>query len=179
MESAPLGTTFVNMEKQIGYTIKNKKLPMDLSLLTPHQSTTAKEARKKGELVYKTRPFIRGIVKLMKTKSMKALERSQMKCAEDWTCMAIYSKLYSDLNSSYLHVHGKPIPDDIAAFSIHAIMTRKEYRTAAMGVLKSRVRHRDVHKRLGDAAKCFQPKSEKLTDMASPEEMPVNIACES
>lgn len=89
--------------------------------------------RKKGDVIYKTRPFIKNIIDLMKTPSMIALQ-DHLKSNGDWKCLAMYAKLYSDLNTFFVKTHGKELDHNIAAFMIHHIMTDRKYRTVVVKI---------------------------------------------
>ena len=85
----------------------------------------------------KTRPFIAGVVGVMNTCPMAAM-LSQFKCAADWKVFGMYCKLYADLDAYFVKTYGHSVPADVAAFTIHSIMTHKEYRTIVMNPVKKR-----------------------------------------
>ena len=101
-----------------------------------HNKITAREV-KKGRQLLKTRPFIAGVVGVMNTSPMTEM-LNQFKCQEDWKVFGIYCKLYADLDAYFIKTYGHSVPADVAAFTIHAIMTHKEYRTVLMNPITKR-----------------------------------------
>jgi hypothetical protein len=106
-------------------------------VIVPFRNKITARDIKKGRGILKTRPFIAGVVRVMTTSSMANM-LSQFKCEADWKVFAIYCKLYADLDAYFVKTYGYRVPGDVAAFTIHSIMSQREYRTVLMKPEKKR-----------------------------------------
>ena len=107
------------------------------TVIVPFRNKITARDINKGRQLLKTRPFIAGVVGVMNTGPMAEM-LNQFKCSADWKVFGMYCKLYADLDAYFLKTYGYNVPGDVAAFTIHAIMTHKEYRTVLMKPQKKR-----------------------------------------
>ena len=119
------------------------KMPTSLVECSSGRLKLNDKDRKKGEWVYRNRPFIADIIAMMKTPAMKRLRRRDLKQNVDWRCFLIYMKLYQQLDSFYKEANAttRSIPDPTVSYIIHKIMTTSNYRRPVMKSLSESVSH--------------------------------------